>query len=150
MHTCSDLDKWIVMVLIQKYSARTRPIPWLSMPWLLASPGHQQPWYWLCKINQFLSSTRMDVCITAVLRQLREMVENANIHIYSKILLMIWWSMGIKELVPSNYLNQWWLAVNWTPRVNWFQNLVSILSGIMFKVHWVNLGPNFPCWRPPV
>ena len=23
------------------------PISWLLMPWLLTSPGHQQPWYWL-------------------------------------------------------------------------------------------------------
>ena len=28
----------------------TRSISWLLMPWLLTSPGHQQPWYWLCKI----------------------------------------------------------------------------------------------------
>ena len=26
------------------------------MPWLLASPGHQQPWYWLCMIIRSLSS----------------------------------------------------------------------------------------------
>ena len=25
------------------------------MTWLLASPGHQQPWYWLCAIRIFLS-----------------------------------------------------------------------------------------------
>ena len=25
------------------------------MPWLLVSPGHQQPWYWLCKLGRFLS-----------------------------------------------------------------------------------------------
>ena len=29
-----------------------RSIPWLLMPWLLASPGHQQPWYWLCEIGK--------------------------------------------------------------------------------------------------
>ena len=32
------------------YLALTSSISWLLMPWLLASPGHQQPWYWLCKI----------------------------------------------------------------------------------------------------
>ena len=31
---------------------RTRSIPWLLMPWLLVSPGPQQPWYWTCW-NQF-------------------------------------------------------------------------------------------------
>ena len=28
------------------------------MPWLLVSPGHQQPWYWLCRISRYLSSMR--------------------------------------------------------------------------------------------
>ena len=30
------------------------------MPWLLTSPGHQQPWYWLCKTGRFLSYLRKD------------------------------------------------------------------------------------------
>ena len=37
-----------------------RSISWLLMPWLLASPGHQQPRYWLCKIGKSLSYTRRD------------------------------------------------------------------------------------------
>ena len=32
------------------YLGVTRSISWLLMPWLLTSPGHQQPWYWLCRI----------------------------------------------------------------------------------------------------
>ena len=28
------------------------------LPWLLASPGHQQPWYWLCRIGRPLSYMR--------------------------------------------------------------------------------------------
>ena len=36
----------------------TRSISWLLMPWLLASPGHQQPWYWLCRIGRSLSYSR--------------------------------------------------------------------------------------------
>ena len=32
----------------------TRSISWLLMPWLLASPGHQQSWYWLCRIGRSL------------------------------------------------------------------------------------------------
>ena len=32
----------------------TRSISWSLMPWLLASPGHQQPWYWLCRIGRSL------------------------------------------------------------------------------------------------
>ena len=34
-------------MLKPEYSRRTTSIPWLLMPRLLASPGHQQPWYWL-------------------------------------------------------------------------------------------------------
>ena len=29
------------------YLSLIMPISWLLMPWLLASPGRQQPWYWL-------------------------------------------------------------------------------------------------------
>ena len=28
-----------------------RSIPRPLMPWLLVSPGHRQPWYWLCRMN---------------------------------------------------------------------------------------------------
>ena len=40
------------------YLGLTRSISWLLMPWLLMSPGHQQPWYWLCRIGRFLSYLR--------------------------------------------------------------------------------------------
>ena len=33
-------------------------IPWLLLPWLLSSPGHQQPWYWIYVTNRSFSSTR--------------------------------------------------------------------------------------------
>ena len=33
------------------YLGLTRSISWLLMSWLLTSPGHQQPWYWLCRIS---------------------------------------------------------------------------------------------------
>ena len=42
------------------YLGLTRSISWLLMPWLLTSPGHQQPWYWLCRIGRFLSYLRKD------------------------------------------------------------------------------------------
>ena len=34
------------------YLGLTRSISWLLMPWLLASPGHQQPWYWSSYVKQ--------------------------------------------------------------------------------------------------
>ena len=42
------------------YLDLTMSISWLLMPWLLTSPGHQQPWYWLGKIQQSRSYTRTD------------------------------------------------------------------------------------------
>ena len=33
-----------------EYGRITMSIPWMLMPWLLASPGHQQPRYWLYRI----------------------------------------------------------------------------------------------------
>ena len=33
-------------------------ISWLLMPWLITSPRHQQPWYWLCRMGSFLSYLR--------------------------------------------------------------------------------------------
>ena len=43
------------------YLGLTRSISWLLMPRLLTSPGHQQPWYWLCRIGRFLSYLRKDL-----------------------------------------------------------------------------------------
>ena len=40
------------------YLSLTRSISWLLMPWLLTSPGHQQPWYWLYRICRSCSYLR--------------------------------------------------------------------------------------------
>ena len=37
-----------------------RSISWLLMPWLLLSPGHQRPWYWLRRIYRSWSYLRKD------------------------------------------------------------------------------------------
>ena len=42
------------------YLGLTRSISWLLMLWLLTSPGHQQPWYWLCRICRSWSYLRKD------------------------------------------------------------------------------------------
>ena len=63
----SDTDNFLIMqanltlnVRGPSYLGLTRSISWLLMPWLLTSPGHQQPWYWLCRIGRFLSYLRKD------------------------------------------------------------------------------------------
>ena len=45
------------------YLGWTRSISWLLMPWLLAPPGHQPPWYWLCKIGKSWSFIRGRISI---------------------------------------------------------------------------------------
>ena len=40
------------------YLGLTRSTSWLLMPWLLVSPGHQQPWYWLYRMGRSLSCLR--------------------------------------------------------------------------------------------
>ena len=40
------------LLLKPEYLGPTKSIPWWLMPWLLASPGHQQPWHWLCRTNE--------------------------------------------------------------------------------------------------
>ena len=40
------------------YLGLTKSILWLLMPWLLASPEHQQPWYLLCRIGRSLYYSR--------------------------------------------------------------------------------------------
>ena len=42
------------------YLGLNRSISWLLMPWLLTSPGHQQPCYWLYMICRSLSYLRPD------------------------------------------------------------------------------------------
>ena len=50
-----------ILILKARYSRITRSIPWMLMPWLLPSPSHQQPQYWLCRVNCPLSSTKKDL-----------------------------------------------------------------------------------------
>ena len=42
------------------YLGLTRSISWLLMPWRCKEPGHQQQWYWICRICRSLSYLRKD------------------------------------------------------------------------------------------
>ena len=46
------------LILRPKHSRRASQYHNCWCPGDIASPGHQQPWYWLCKINGLLSSRR--------------------------------------------------------------------------------------------
>ena len=58
----SDLDNYSCYLTLKvrgpSYLGLTRSISWLLMPWLLTSPGHQQPWYWLNRICRSFSYLR--------------------------------------------------------------------------------------------
>ena len=58
---CLDLNVLSPNVQGPNFSSSTKSIIiWLLMPWLLLSPGHQRPWYWLRRIGKFLSYMRKD------------------------------------------------------------------------------------------
>ena len=60
---CIDLANALTLLgLKREYSWRNRSIPWLLMLWRLLSPGHPQPWHWLCRISECLSSMREYFC----------------------------------------------------------------------------------------
>ena len=62
MHFWAEIHQQPLTLLmpIPEDSGRTQPIPWLLMPWLLLSPGHQQPWHCTCRMDRSLSSIRND------------------------------------------------------------------------------------------
>ena len=68
-----------LLVLRPEHSGQ---IQWLMMPWLLASPGHQQPLYWLCKIGKSLSSTGKGFSTSCTVSALRN-DKNANIFFHA-------------------------------------------------------------------
>ena len=46
-----SIDSFTFDVRGPSYLGFNRSVSILLMPWLLASPGHQHPWYWLCRRN---------------------------------------------------------------------------------------------------
>ena len=61
IYYCVNNTKLTLKVWGPSYLGLTRSISWLLMPWLLTSPGHQQPWYWLCSMCRSWSYLRKDV-----------------------------------------------------------------------------------------
>ena len=57
---CLGLSVLTLNVRGPSYLGLTRSISWQLMPWLLTSPGHLQPWCWLCRRGRLLSYLRKD------------------------------------------------------------------------------------------
>ena len=63
---------------------RTRWITLLLMPWLPPSPGHRQPWYWLCQTNWSLSPKRNNFkCLHYLILEKWSKMQ-IHFHIFSK------------------------------------------------------------------
>ena len=120
-----------LQVLKTEYSGMTRSISWLPMPWLLASPGHQQPWYmyWLCRINCSLSFRKRITTyschhIVEKLYKMKTCFQNRFSSVRINSLWpgdAIWRHRSRSTLVqvmaccltaPSHYLHQCWLIIS--------------------------------------
>ena len=55
-----QIHKLTLNVRKPSYLGLTTSIAWLLMSWILASPGCQQPWYWLHRICRSFSYLRKD------------------------------------------------------------------------------------------
>ena len=62
------------------YLGLTRSISWLLMPWLLTSPGLQQPWYWPNRICRSYSYSRK--CFKYLCQINVEEWHKMQIHVY--------------------------------------------------------------------
>ena len=49
---------------VNEHYGQTKSISYMLMPWLLALPGHQQPWYWHGRINESLFSVKISITCT--------------------------------------------------------------------------------------
>ena len=103
------------------YLGLTRSISWLLVPRLLASPGHQQPWYWLCRIGRSLSYPRRYFNYLCRLDSLwpsdalwRKRSGSTLAHV-----------MACCLTTPSHYLNQCWLIIS---KVQWHLLIIGFIK----------------------
>ena len=68
-----------VLVLQSEYSGITWSIPWRVLSWLLASPGHQQLWYWLCRIRGYSFPSGMISSTCGISEMVSRMIWNTTI-----------------------------------------------------------------------
>ena len=81
------------------------------MPWLLSSPGHQQPWYWPCRICRSWSYLRKDF----------KYLCHINVEYWHKMFMFPLKNLARKELLSSiscwHYLQCSWLIILLTHRM---------------------------------
>ena len=109
------------LVLKLVYSCIARSIPWLLMSCFLLSPGHQQPWYWLRRMNVSFSSMRKDFSC----------LHHMNVK--------EWWKMQIYIMSLQMNSAHWDLAVS-TTSVKDVQTSISINTLFIFHKYIVYVG----------
>ena len=93
------------------------------MPWLLMSPGHQQPWYWLCRRGRFLFYLRNDFNYLC----------RINVAKWRKMFIFPLKNLARKGLIVLNKLLFVWIpAVVYNP-------VVFIIIGYC-QPHWMGRG----------
>ena len=100
------------------YLGLTRSISWLLMPWLLTSPRHQQPWYWIYRICRSFSYLRKDSkylchnqCGGMTLNVTLKNLARKGLSFFLRAQLtknqrFRQWVGAVQA--PNHYLNQWW------------------------------------------
>ena len=117
-------------MLKTEYS-RTTSIPWLLMAWLLVSPGHQQQWYWLFRINRSLSSMRKDINY-----QLRP--RNGAKDFLFKIIFLCHWTIKIKQQIQSRAIIARSNIVRYCINDFWDSGRISLRC-------WIHKRHSIPC-----
>ena len=134
------------LVLRPECSLRSRSKPWLLMTWRLGSPGHQQPWYWVCKraiffhkkvyklplvsqFGQMIQDANIFLCFSIYFISdvpfLRDIILGSNFEkpVYMYIVNGLVWNIAAIFLMGMKWLTHWALGdmavlwnVMWTPR----------------------------------
>ena len=125
----TTLRELILLVLKLEYSGITRSIPWLLMPWLQKEPGHQQPWYWIFRINGSLASMRnyCTACAILLLQNDRNYKYTFNYKINSLWKGLINWDSMV-HICISEQGYHWFLE--WLDAPNESENVVCKKAAI--------------------
>ena len=99
---CFKLVTFLVPRL--EYSLRMRSTLWLLMSWLLASPGHQMPWYWYIRWVHRCFSWRRIISNTSAISVSRSDRKYKYIFMFPEINFVKPSSVEVKQHIKKNLL----------------------------------------------
>ena len=100
------VNQLTILVLKLEYFGWTRLLQWQLMPWLLASPGHQQPWYWLYRIGQGHCPPWGKISAAASTQRGKMIEMETHVHIcFGSALVQV---MACCLTAPSHYFSLCW------------------------------------------